>query len=144
MEPVQFQFFLSRFYSYFYCTKKLKSHYKVYTFFLRKKIKLQIKSIMYRDPNEIKAFKMYQKTKVILFILVLVLPFSFFLLYFDAVVTFLIFNIRDLTMLRFLFEFAWYKILIFSMIQYCVILLLSSIYYHVIKIIIKNKYFFLG
>ena len=94
--------------------------------------------------NDDNAYKNYQKTKVILKILILVLPFTYFLLYIDLALTHLIFNINNLSLIRHLFEFSWWKISIFLFLQYCVFILLTSIYYHTGKAIIKNKDFFLG
>ena len=99
---------------------------------------------MFRNINDIKAFRLYQKTKVILFILILIVPFSFFLLYFDALFTFLLLNSQDLSILNHLFEFSWWRIMIFIFIQYSVLLVLGSILYYTTKIIIKEKDWFLS
>jgi hypothetical protein len=99
---------------------------------------------MFQNINNITAYKYFQKTKVVLFILILVVPFSYFLLYIDLFVTKLIFNIQYISMLRHLFEFSWWRIVIFSLIQYIVFTVLGSIYYHTGKVIIKNRDFFLS
>jgi len=99
---------------------------------------------MFGNNSNIRAYKNYQKTKVILFILCLILPFTYMLLYVDLVLSHLIFNINNISKLRYLFEFSIWRITIFSIIQYIVFTVLGSIYYHMVKVIIKNKDFFLS
>lgn len=94
--------------------------------------------------NNIKAYKNYQKTKVILKILILILPFTYFLLYIDLALTYLILSIHNLFLIRLLFKLSWWRITIFLFLQYCVFILLGSIYYHTGKAIIRNKDFFLS
>jgi len=94
--------------------------------------------------NDINVYKNYQKTKVIFKILILVLPFTYFLLYIDIALTHLIFNINNLPSIRNLFGFSCWKISIFLFLQYCVFILLGSIHYHTGKAIIRNKDFFLS
>jgi len=92
--------------------------------------------------NNINAYKDYQKTKVIISILILILPFTYFLLYIDLRLIYLIFSINHISLIRNLFGFSWWRISIFLFLQYCVFVLLGSIYYHTGKAIMKNKDFF--
>lgn len=94
--------------------------------------------------NDIEAYKNYQRIKVILSILILVIPFTYFLLYIDLAFTYLILNINTLSLIRYLFGFSWWRISIFLFLQYCVFILLGSIYYHTGKAILRNKDFFLS
>jgi hypothetical protein len=98
---------------------------------------------MFRNHSDINAYKNYQKTKIILFILLLILPFTFLVLYFDNLLTCLIFNIKHIEMLRYFLDFSLWRIFIFSFLQYVVATILWSIYFHTVRLIKKKKEFFL-
>lgn len=99
---------------------------------------------MLRNFNNITAYKSFQKLRVIFFILLLILPFSYLLLYVDYAIISLIFSIEPEESLRHLFDYSWWKIGIFTFIQYVVLTVLGSIYYHTFKVIVKNRDFFLS
>jgi len=99
---------------------------------------------MLENFNDIKAYKSFQKLRVIIFILLLILPFSYCLLYFDYTIIRLLFNNDTEQSLRHLFEFSWWRIAILTFIQYVVFTILGSIYYHTFKVILKNMDFFLS
>ena len=99
---------------------------------------------MLENINKINAYKSLQKLKVILFILVLVVPFSYFLLFIDWYLIKLIFNTESEISLRHLFEFSWWRIAIFTVLQYIFFTVLGSIYYHTFKVVVKNRDFFLS
>lgn len=99
---------------------------------------------MLRNIMNIKAYKSMQKLRVIFFILLLILPFSYFLLYFDYTITRILFSNDPEESLRHLFQFSWWRIGIFTFLQYAVFTILGSIYYHIFKVIMKNRDFFLS
>ena len=99
---------------------------------------------MLENINKINAYKSLQKLKVILFILVLVVPFSYFLLFIDWYLIKLLFNTESEISLRHLFEFSWWRIAIFTVLQYIFFTVLGSIYYHTFKVVVKNRDFFLS
>jgi hypothetical protein len=99
---------------------------------------------MLENFNDIKAYKSIQKIRVIFFILLLILPFSYLLLYFDYTIIRILLNNDTEESLRHLFEFSWWRIAIFSFLQYAVFTVLWSIYYHTFKVILKNRDFFLS
>ena len=99
---------------------------------------------MFENFNDIKAYKALMRLKVIFFILLLILPFSYLLLYFDYTIIRLLLSNDTEESLRHLFQFSWWKIGIFSFLQYVVFTILGSIYYHTFKVIVKNRDFFLS
>jgi len=99
---------------------------------------------MLENINDIKAYKSIQKLRVIFFILLLILPFSYLLLYLDYNIIRFLFSNDPEESLRHLFEFSWWRIAIFSFLQYVFFTVLGSIYYHTFKVILKNKDFFLS
>ena len=99
---------------------------------------------MFENFNDIKAYKSMQRLRVIFFILLLILPFSYLLLYLDdSIIRFLFSNDTEES-LRHLFQFSWWRIAIFSFLQYAVFTILGSIFYHTFKVIKKNRDFFLS
>lgn len=99
---------------------------------------------MFENFNDIKAYKSFQKLRVIIFILLLILPFSYLLLYFDYTIIRFLFSNDPEESLRHLFEYSWWKIGIFIFLQYVVFTILGSIFYHTFKVIVKNRDFFLS
>lgn len=99
---------------------------------------------MLENFNDIKAYKSAMKLKVIFFILLLILPFSYLLLYFDYTIIRILFSNDPEESLRHLFEFSWWRIAIFTVLQYIFFTVLGSIFYHTFKVILKNKDFFLS
>ena len=91
----------------------LISNKSIRNFSIKKNSWLKKPLKMFGNINDINAYKSFQKVRVILFILILVVPFSYFLLYIDLFVTKLIFNIQNISMLRHLFDFSWWRIAYF-------------------------------
>lgn len=99
---------------------------------------------MLENFNEIKAYKSMQRLRVIFFILILIFPFSYLLLYLDNTIIRFLFSNDTAESLRHLFQFSWWKIGIFTFLQYVVFTILGSIFYHTFKVIKKNRDFFLS
>lgn len=99
---------------------------------------------MLENFNDIKAYKALMRLKVIFFILLLILPFSYFLLYLDHTIIRIILSNDTEESLRHLFEYSWWRIAIFSFLQYAVFTVIGSIFYHTFKVIVKNRDFFLS
>ena len=94
--------------------------------------------------KNINVYKSLQKLRVIFFILLLILPFSYLLLYFDHTITRILFSIDPEESLRHILDYSWWRVAIFIFLQYVVFTILGSIIYHTGKVIVKNKDFFLS
>jgi len=111
----------------------------------KKKLKPKKIENMFGNPsNHINAYKSFQKLRVMIFILLLIVPFTFLLLYFDNFISCSLFNIGSTFSLRNLFDYSWWRIAIFIVLQYVVFTVLGSIFYHTFKVIVKNRDFFLS
>lgn len=99
---------------------------------------------MLENFNDIKAYKALMRLKVIFFILLLILPFSYFLLYVDYTIIRILLSNDTEESLRHLFEYSWWRIAIFSFLQYAVFTILGSIFYHTFKVILRNRDFFMS
>ena len=94
--------------------------------------------------KNINVYKSLQKLRVIFFILLLILPFSYLLLYFDHTITRILFSNDTAESLRHLFDYSLWRVAIFIFLQYVVVTILGSIYYHTFNVIVKNRDFFLS
>ena len=99
---------------------------------------------MFGNPSNINVYKSFQKLRVMIFILLLIVPFTFLLLYFDTFISCRLFSIDNVFSLRNIFDYSWWKIGIFTFLQYIVFTILGSIFYHTFKVIVKNRDFFLS
>jgi ABC-type Fe3+ transport system permease subunit len=99
---------------------------------------------MLENINKINVYRSCQKLKVILFLIVLVVPFTYFLLFIDWFLIKLIFSTDPEESLRHLFDYSVWRITIFTFLQYVVFTILGSILYHLVKLISRNKDFFLA
>lgn len=97
---------------------------------------------MFGNPSNINAYKSFQKLRVIIFILLLIVPFTFLLLYFDNLIVTRLFSVDNAFSLRNIFDYSWWKIAIIILLQYVEFTILGSIYYHTFKVIRKNRDFF--
>jgi len=99
---------------------------------------------MFGNHSNINAYKSFQKLRVMVFILLSIVPFTFLLLYFDHLISCRLFNIDNAFSLRNIFDYSLWRITVFIVLQYVTFTVIGSIFYHTIKIVVKNRDFFLS
>jgi len=85
-------------------------------------------------------FKYYSKTKVMLKIALLYIPFVFLLSWFDW---FIVAKLLGIISFFKPFNYSWYQITGYFFIQYVYVCIIAGLIYYLYKVIKKNKDFFL-